>query len=206
MEQLAASITVKSVTAGFDELRTELFRKSIHMMIALVPAIASFDRGLAIALLGGGAIIYTYSEYLRAQGLSVALISGIKALALRERDMERFAAGPVTLAIGAMAALLFYPATAAKIAIYALAFGDGFASVAGKLFGKNRIPYTGGKTYEGSFACFLAVFFSTWKITENVVASLYIAILATVAELLPIGDYDNFLIPVTAGYAAIVLL
>lgn len=194
-----------SFVSGIDELRTEFFRKSIHMLIAVVPLLASYDRGLALALLGSGAIIYSYTELLRVQGLSVALISGIKELALREKDRKRFATGPVTLALGAMAALLFYPAEVAKIAIYALAFGDGFASIVGKLFGRTKIPFTGGKSLEGSFACFLAVYISSYYVTNNVSSSIVMAVSVAAVEALPLGDFDNFVIPVFAGYLAVFL-
>lgn len=203
------SVLVKNLTANFvtgiDELRTELFRKSIHMMIAVVPLLASYNRGLALALLGSAAIIYSYTELLRVQGRSFALISGIKELALRERDQYRFAAGPVTLALGAMVALLFYPSEVAKIAIYALAFGDGFASIVGKLFGRTKIPFTGGKSLEGSFACFLAVYISSYAVTNNVSNSIILAISVAAVEALPLGDFDNFIIPVFAGYLAVFL-
>lgn len=203
------NVLINSFTANFvtefDELKTEFFRKSIHMMIAVVPLLASFDRGLALALLGSGAIIYSYTELLRVQGLSVALISGIKELALREKDKNRFAAGPVTLALGAMATLLFYPAEVAKIAIYALAFGDGIASIVGKLFGRTKIPFTGGKSFEGSFACFLAVYISSYAVTNNVSGSIIMAISVAAVEAFPLGDFDNFIIPVFAGYLAVFL-
>jgi dolichol kinase len=206
LNQIAISTTVKDFTAGLDEIRTELFRKTIHMLIGLVPLLAGFDRGLALALLGGGTIIYAWSELLRAQGYSLAFISGIKEFAFRKRDRGRFAGGPVTLALGAMAALLFYPENAAKIAIYALAFGDGLASVAGKVFGSIKIPFTGGKTFEGSFACFLAVYISSLTVTGNSRVSISIAAVVTVTEAFPLGDYDNFIIPITAGYTAMILL
>ena len=200
------TITAKAITLNIPDLRTELFRKSIHMLIAMVPMIAAVDRGVAFSLLGVGVIIYTYSEILRAKGQSLLLISGIKDFALRERDRYSFAFGPVSLALGAMVALLFYPSDVAKIAIYALAFGDGFASIFGKLFGKNKIPFTGGKTIEGSTACFFAVLISTFKITSNIRVSFTTALVVTIVEAFPLGDYDNFVIPVVAGAISLIML
>ncbi len=206
MAKVAAVLGNIYNTEKFNELRIELVRKSIHMLICLVPLLASIDKGFAFALLAGGIVIYTYSEILRSEGRSVALIAGIKEMALRERDKSHFAMGPVTLAMGAMAALFFYPQPAAAVAIYALAFGDGFASLAGKLVGRRRIPFAGGKTYAGSFACFAAVLFATYRLTGSFINSLLIALIATLTELLPLNDFDNLFIPIVTGYSATMLI
>lgn len=206
MERVVAAIGNIYNTDRINELKTELVRKSIHMAISIVPLLAAIDRGFAFALLAAGIVIYTYSEILRSEGRSIAIIAGLKELALRERDKDHFALGPVTLAMGAMAALFFYPEPSAAIAIYALAFGDGFASLAGKFAGKTKIPYTGGKTYVGSLACFTAVFFVSFKITGNFVNSVLIASIATLTEVLPLGDFDNFLLPIVTGYTATILM
>ena len=206
MERVIAAIGNKYNTDKLDELKTELVRKTIHMAISLVPLLAAFDKGFAFALLAGGIVVYTYSEILRSEGRSVAVIAGIKELALRERDRDQFAMGPVTLAMGAMAALFFYPEPAAAVAIYALAFGDGFASLAGKFAGRKKVPFTGGKTYVGSIACFTAVFFSAFRITGNLNNSLIIASVATLTEVMPLGDFDNLMLPLVTGYTATVLL
>ncbi len=206
MEKVVAAFSNIYNTTRLEELKTELVRKTIHMTISLIPLLAAIDRGFAFALLAGGIVIYTYSEILRSEGRSIALIAGIKELALRERDRDHFAMGPVTLAMGAMAALFFYPQPAAAVAIYALAFGDGFASLAGKFAGRKKIPFSGGKTYIGSLACFAAVFFTSYRITGSMINSLLIASIATLTELLPLGDFDNLLLPIVTGYTATVLM
>jgi len=90
-------------------------------------------------------MIYTYAETLRMQGVSVGLISRITEAASRRRDKGSFSYGPVTLGLGAMLALMLYPEPAAAIAIYALAFGDGFSSLFGKIFGRGRDPLHRGE-------------------------------------------------------------
>jgi len=187
-------------------IRTELVRKSIHMLVALVPVAAAISLGMTMALLAAGTLIYTYAEALRCRGTKVVLISRLTAMASRERDLGRFVLGPVTLGLGAMLALLLYPAPAASIAIFALAFGDGLASLIGKLFGRVRIPYTGGKTIVGSAACFAAVFFSAYLITIDTGAAFVIALVATAVEMLPLRDLDNILMPLSAGSTALFFL
>jgi phytol kinase len=92
------------------------------------------------------------------EGYSVPIVSKVTALAARRRDGDRFVLGPITLGLGALLSLLLYPNPAASIAIYALAFGDGLSSLVGKSFGSVRIPFTGGKSLEGSLTCMVAVF------------------------------------------------
>ena len=105
-----------------------------------------------------------------------------------------------------MLALLLYPAQAATIAIYALAFGDSLASLVGKLVGSLSLPFTGGKTLAGSLACFLAVLFMTYRLIGSLKLSLIIALTATLIETLPSGDFDNLLLPVGTGFVASELL
>ena len=187
-------------------IRIELVRKSIHMLVALVPVAAAINLGITMALLAAGTLIYTYAEALRCSGRKVVLISNLTAMASRERDLGRFVLGPVTLGLGAMLALLLYPAPAASIALFALAFGDGFASLVGKLFGRVRIPRTGGKTIVGSVACFTAVFVSAWLVSGSARAALVIAVIATTVEMMPLKDLDNILMPLSAGSTALLLI
>ncbi|WP_321992795.1 phosphatidate cytidylyltransferase [Marispirochaeta aestuarii] len=183
-------------------VRTEVLRKSIHMLVALVPFAASLNPGITLALLAAGTIVYTYAELLRCMGVRVVLISRLTAMASRERDLGRFVLGPVTLGIGTMLALLLYPAPAASIAIFALAFGDGLASLVGKLFGRIRIPHTGGKTITGSAACFAAIFISARVVGASAETALAVAFVSTLVEMLPLKDLDNILLPLTAGTTA----
>lgn len=191
---------------GSQEIQTEFLRKAIHLLIAVVPFLANIDITATLSLLGAGAIVYTFAELQRRAGYSFGLISTITFAAARDRDQGRFVLGPVTLAIGAMLALLLYPEPAATIGIYALAFGDGISSIVGKLFGRVRIPFTGGKTIAGSLSCFVAVFFVAFRITGKVLPSLLVAIGATAIEALPTKDLDNILLPVGTGFLAAELL
>jgi dolichol kinase len=104
-----------------------------------------------------------------------------------------------------MAALFFYPEPAAALAIYALAFGDSFSSVFGKLFGRIKIPFTGGKSVVGSIACFTAVFLITYLVVPEIKGALLIAGGAMVLEALPLKDLDNVIIPVGTGFFAYVI-
>jgi dolichol kinase len=160
----------------------------------------------AISLLAAGTLFYAFAEVLRHEGRSVLLVSDLTLIASRDKDMGTFVLGPVTLGIGTMLALMLYPRPAASIAIYALAFGDGFASLVGKTIGGLKIPFLRGKTFSGTTACFAAVFLVTLKITARPLESLAIGLIAALLEAAPLGDYDNIVIPVGVGLAATQLL
>ncbi|MCL2441687.1 MAG: phosphatidate cytidylyltransferase [Treponema sp.] len=181
------------------ELRSEIVRKAIHFLIALAPSMAALNKTATVAILMIGTLGYTLMEYLRLSGIKVPVISSITSMASRPRDMGRFVMGPVTLGLGALLALLLYPSYAAAIAIYALAFGDGIASLAGKFFGKCRPAFMFGKSIEGSLACFAMVIMSAYVVSGSLYIALLAAFTATVVEALPLDDYDNLAIPVTVG-------
>jgi len=203
MEQILALLVGRRSLAGYaDEIRSEILRKSIHLLIGTVPVLASWNLNATMALLGSGIILYAYCETLRLQGFQVAFVSKITAMAARRRDSGRFVLGPVTLGLGALAALLLYPAPAASVAIYALAFGDGLSSLVGRFFGTIRIPFTGGKSIEGSLACFVAVLVSAYAVSGRLGPSLAVAGFATAVEAAPLKDYDNLVLPVSVGFLA----
>ncbi|MDR0388241.1 MAG: phosphatidate cytidylyltransferase, partial [Treponema sp.] len=99
-----------------------------------------------------------------------------------------------------------YPSPAASIAIYALAFGDGFASLVGKVFGRIRPAFLQGKSVEGSAACFIAVIVSAYAVSRNFGLAFFAAVVATVVEALPLEDYDNIALPLSVGFAVQVFM
>jgi dolichol kinase len=190
----------------FRELKTEIVRKSIHFLIALSPLMASYNRLFTILFLMAGTLFYVYLESLRLAGVKVPFVSALTSAASRFRDQGRFVLGPVTLGLGALLALLLYPLPAASIAIYALAFGDGFASLAGKLLGQIRPRFLFGKSLEGSSVCFIAVYMATFCLSGDLRVSCIAALTAAAVEALPLEDIDNLAIPVTVGLVAQLIL
>lgn len=187
----------------------EVFRKSIHLCSAILPFLMTKAKVQVSCILVFILIFYCVSEFLRLAGKEVFLISSITRTASRKRDENKFVLGPVTLVIGILAAtFLWYPVPAA-IGIYALAFGDGLASLVGKLIGRVEIPFTDGKTVAGSLTCFSAIFISTFLtlyFSEAIPAqvnaayiSLLIAAAGMLIEVLPLKDFDNIVIPVVLG-------
>jgi dolichol kinase len=195
-------------TGAFElqEIKAELVRKSMHFLIALSPGMAALNRPLTVTLLMAGTLFYTFMETLRLSGVEVPLVSALTSMASRPRDRNRFVLGPVTLGIGALLALLLYPSPAASIGIYALAFGDGFAGLVGKIFGRYRPAFMLGKSIEGSLACFSAVFVTAYAVSRSFIVAFVSALAAALVEALPLKDYDNLVLPVSVGFVAQFLL
>ena len=191
-----------AAAATFAEIKTEALRKSIHFLIAFTPLLAALSYPFAVLALSFGTLGYAVMEWLRLSGVQVPLVSTLTRMACRQRDLQSFVLGPVTLGLGALLALLLFPFPAASIAIYALAFGDGLASLAGKLYGRLRPAFLFGKSVEGSLACFAAAFAAAALVSRSPVASFAIALTAAASEALPLEDYDNIVLPLAVGIVA----
>ncbi|MBQ9238265.1 MAG: phosphatidate cytidylyltransferase, partial [Treponema sp.] len=142
----------------------ELFRKSIHLCSAVIPTVLYRAYVPTLVCLGAAVVVYSICEYIRRRGGTVPIVSKITETAARERDDHRFVGGPVTLVFGIILAAVLLPPLPARIGIYALSFGDGLASLVGRLCGRVHIPGTHGKTVAGSVACFVAVLGSSYAV------------------------------------------
>ncbi|NIZ46336.1 phosphatidate cytidylyltransferase [Entomospira nematocerorum] len=184
----------------WETARQELMRKVIHMGSILSIFVAKYSLPLLISILVFVTLVYIFAESLRLIRGGKSLITQIVALTKRGNEEDRPALGPITLSIGVMCAFIFFPPVAARIAVAALAFGDGLASLVGRLFGKTRPAFLQGKSVEGSLSCFVAVFVTTWIFSKgHLPLSVIIAIVVTVVEALPLKSFDNIAIPIIVG-------
>ena len=142
---------------------------------------------------------------MRFLGFSMPFVSSVTQAVLRKRELGNFALAPVTLGLGALLAMLLFPPKAAGAAIYALAFGDSASTIVGKFFGRIRPAFLLGKSLEGSLTCLAVTFLTSFFIFGNYRSALGIAITAAVIDMLPLGEFDNLLLPLTAGLAAVLL-
>jgi len=99
-----------------------------------------------------------------------------------------------------------------------MAWGDGFASIFGKKFGKTKLPWNPNRSYAGSLAFLFfgglsAVLFTKWvwsnpqepQVWFVVAIPLLATILAAVVETIPVGINDNLTVPVSAAFFAFAL-
>jgi dolichol kinase len=184
------------------ELKTELVRKALHSLVALAAPLAAWNRTGTLVLLAAGTAVWVCFETLRRRGVPVPVISAVTDFASRRRDHGHFVLGPVTLGAGAFLSIFLFPPLPAALAVYALAAGDSVSSLTGKFLGRLRPAFLFGKSVEGSLACFIAVFLCSWPASGSLRMALITAAAATIAEALPLRNWDNIIIPLAAGSAA----
>jgi phytol kinase len=98
------------------------------------------------------------------------------------------------------------------VALMLLCGGDGFADVIGSRLGKGKLPWSKGKSWFGSLAMFLGGYiFSSLVLWVFIMAGIFpgsifgyllpiliISLACTLVESLPLLEYDNITIPITA--------
>jgi len=186
------------------EIVPELLRKSIHMLIALVPSLAALNCSNTALLLMLGVLFYSCAESLRFLGFSLPLLSSVTRVVSRRREQGHFAIAPITLGLGALLAISIFPLPAASAAIYALAFGDSISTITGKFLGRLRPAFLFGKSIEGSLACFAVSTLAGYLVFFDLKTALAVGFASVLVDALPIREFDNILLPLAAGFAALV--
>ncbi|MBR3732773.1 MAG: phosphatidate cytidylyltransferase [Spirochaetales bacterium] len=198
--QEVSSLSVDgSLTKITDTIRKEFFRKSIHMMSAFVPLVYFFSRPLVLIGLLSVTLFYFLCEVSRYHGHRIPIIANITELASRSRDEGKVVLGPITLAIGIFICLTLFDFQIATLAIFSVSFGDGVASLFGKIIGGPKIPLTFGKTFSGSTGCFLVLCFVYFLCGLTKSQVLLLSFCAAFIEAMPTGDLDNLILPVSVG-------
>ncbi|HQJ06557.1 MAG TPA: hypothetical protein PLI57_09290, partial [Spirochaetota bacterium] len=123
-------------------LKKEFFRKAIHMFSSFTPFLYFFSRSLVLVGLLIVTLIYFLSEVLRSKNIRIPIISRITEIASRSRDEGKLVLGPITLSIGIFLTFTLFDYRTATLAIFAVSFGDGVASLFGKIIGGVKIPFT----------------------------------------------------------------
>ena len=170
------------------------------MCTGFIPLFLHLNKTVTLILLCCALLCYSISEILRLHGIEIPLVSHITQAASRQRDNNGFVMGPVTLVLGIVLTAVLFDEQSGRVGIFALAFGDGLASLGGKTFGKVRVPFTNGKTAAGSLTCFSALFVCSFAVTNNTARALILAAAGTLIEGLPLKDYDNLFLPVLLAF------
>ncbi|MDE1870168.1 MAG: hypothetical protein KGH71_04260 [Candidatus Micrarchaeota archaeon] len=111
-----------------------------------------------------------------------------------ERNFTKFGQGAAWLAMGSLAAMSFVPDKRYVVIIFfAIFIGDALATIIGLRFGKIKLPYNKKKSVAGSIAYFISVSAIPYFLYGPF--AILLAVVATIAETLPIKLDDNFSVP-----------
>ena len=116
--------------------------------------------------------------------------------------------------------VFWYDSPIGIIALMLMCGGDGFADIVGRKFGRSHIPWNPTKTWIGSLGMFfggfilsliiLLIYISVGIFSISVGALLppllFISIVATLVETLPLQDVDNITVPLSAIILGYLLL
>jgi len=183
-------------------MKSELMRKGIHILIAFAPFLAGISKPNTALFLMTGALFYACLEGLRFVGFSPPFVTSVTNTVTRKREEGRFELGPVTLALGALLAILLLPPQAAAAGIYVLAFADSAATLIGKFFGRLRPAFMRGKSIEGSLACFVVASLICFFIFDDWRVAVVTGLVSAAVEAFSISDFDNLLLPLASGATA----
>lgn len=178
----------------------ELLRKSLHIGFGFV---AFALKGLTWEAAAAVCVVAIVSNWLvlhRLVGRGVA------------RHERGYDAGIVLYPVGVLLLVLVFRHQLhfAAIGWALLAFGDGFATLAGRSMRVNaRLPWNRDKSWAGFVAFFIAggamgIAVAYWLDYREPIVVLIAALVAAIAESLPLGIDDNLTVPFAASVALIV--
>lgn len=188
--------------ADVSPVRAELSRKALHLASAALPI--SWSAGwistpAARALLVASCVIAFAVEFARRRSPRVQ--RGFESMfGSMLRPHERSAlTGASWLLLGMLGSALLFPQAAALVALWAVAVGDGLASVVGRLAARA----SGTKTWSGTIACLVATAAGAWWLAgATAINALLIGLAAAAAERPRLALDDNLRVAAAAGLAA----
>ncbi len=171
--------------------KKELLRKSLHLP-GLIFLYFSINHRLEVLILLTLLIAFDFFHellYLKNhRGLSF-----FDPFTKLFRRGERPDWGPTLLGLGILIPIAFFDYDSAASGILLICISDGVAAVLGKKWGKKKIFYSPKKTYVGSLG-FLISSFLLLLLVQPLSVALFLALIATFVESLPLYQFDNLLV------------
>lgn len=189
-------------------LKTELYRKSVHLSSLWMPMFILFmERNWSIILFSALLALNLFIEYAAFQKTTLlgTLFRKmfIKTLRGKEINCSKFVpSGSVYVLASALIVSVCFSSQAAAAAMSIMLIADSNAAVFGKIFGTLR--FYNGKSAEGTLALFISAFLTTTFFFPEIspIMTSLTALTATAAEFFEkeIKIDDNFTIPLISGF------
>lgn len=181
------------------ELRNELIRKGIHLLMLAVPIGYNYlSRATVVPVLSILAFVFVLIDILRTRvPVFKARINRFMGGIFRVYESKTFS-GASFILFGALLSVIIFSRAVAQLVITFTVLGDIAAALVGKRIGKHKL--IAKSTVEGSLAFFVASFIGSLFITpypfwEKLVAVVF----ATIIEMLPLKIDDNLTVPILTG-------
>ncbi len=190
---------LKSTT---DELKKEINWRLYFRPLAVLLIINYLhtDKRDTLILIGVIVLFFLFLDLMRlfSKKINVFFFDKIKSL-YKSKEYKRFSS--ITLFLFAcFLTILLFDQPVAILAVSYLIFGDFFSKFFGLHFGRRKIF---DKTFEGSLAHFNACLLSGYIMLHFISLPIHIyitgALVASIAELLPLGVDDNFSVALLSG-------
>lgn len=193
--------------------RGELIRKGWHMASGLAATPLVLYTNLEYAtIVGLAGAFFVFAIELLTLFFGIRLPFWTRQLERVRRPEENFSWASIGFVLTLVVLMWLAPLPVALAAAGMLAFGDGTSALAGRAFGRHKIPWNRRKSWEGSTAGLLAGFVGAWLLVQwyarsthhaypigSLVVVVFVgSLFAMLAESLP-RFQDNVTVPAFAG-------
>lgn len=192
------------MTDTVQTLRHEVGRKTVHLSTLVLPAWAYWgpeawrQRGLLLAFFFGLGL-----DLLRLYWPPCGRWMRARIGRYLRADEEARLVSAHYLTLAAVVLGWTVPRAIAAAALGYLVLGDAAAALVGRRFGRHRVW---GKSLEGSLACFLCCLVLGWMLLPGRPLAVFGgALVATLAEALPLPVDDNWSVPLLSAAALVAL-
>lgn len=181
-------------------MKKEFLRKAVHLSgIALLP-ILFWKREVFTGLVTFSLFLYLLTEWLDRKGKIIPFLTMFMRRCKRDNEIGRLSKGAICLAVAGILTPYLFGIEAAAVGLAQAFVADPIATIVGLRFGTKRIPYSKGKSWIGSLVFFVAAIPLSLVFLPFPQAIL-MALVGTIAESLPLPEWDNLTVPLTVGLA-----
>ena len=182
---------------------SEIFRKSIHVLSAMIPLshIYVFKEKIDMILFLSLMLIFCFFiENARNNPQTNKVFKKYLFFMMRNFEKKGSITGATWVFVGSLLSIIIVPSPFCIIALFFLSVGDTFAAIIGI-----KYPYfkIGEKTLSGSIACFIACLGVglTFNKIIDIEILIFGALVASIVELISFNINDNVSIPLVSGCA-----